>query len=102
MQNPLAWVSSYVMLWEFWLLAKLFTYPGLLVVKEAEALCLYKAISSSESLGLRNVIFESDVKTVVDVVHYLKLNNSEFGSLANSSRSFLVEDDEYSLCFIRR
>ncbi|XVF40890.1 hypothetical protein PTKIN_Ptkin01aG0153100 [Pterospermum kingtungense] len=51
--------------------------------------------------GLRNVIFESDAKIVVDAMPSSSVDNSEFGSVIASCRT-LFEDDDFCLCSARQ
>ncbi|XVE87983.1 hypothetical protein DITRI_Ditri19aG0031800 [Diplodiscus trichospermus] len=48
--------------------------PGLYAPREAEAASLYEAITWVTSMGVRNVIFESDAKAVVDSVYGITRN----------------------------
>ncbi|XVE56410.1 hypothetical protein DITRI_Ditri04bG0006700 [Diplodiscus trichospermus] len=50
-----------------------------------------EAITWVETLGLRNIIFESEARIVVDVVHSTKQDSTEFGSLDEHYRSLLYK-----------
>jgi hypothetical protein len=54
---------------------------NLITVIEGEALALLEATSEATSRGWPNIIFESDSKTVVNIVHTNQSGNSEFNSI---------------------
>ncbi|XVE54414.1 hypothetical protein DITRI_Ditri03aG0079200 [Diplodiscus trichospermus] len=68
---------------------------GVLTVAEAEAMCLLKAMQWIESMGLKDVIFETDAKQIVDAMEKPKEDFSEFGLLIFSCRSILNNDNSF-------
>ncbi|XVF50914.1 hypothetical protein PTKIN_Ptkin04bG0141900 [Pterospermum kingtungense] len=63
--------------------------PGVLAVKEAEALGLYFALSWVQSLNLKKVIFEMDAKLIVNALVSCMNDVMEFGSLIHDYKSTL-------------
>lgn len=60
------------------LAGRTYTIAGVPLVKECETIALLEAISWAVDLGFHSVIFESDAKLVVDVVHSSHDDQTEF------------------------
>ncbi|XVE59830.1 hypothetical protein DITRI_Ditri05aG0078200 [Diplodiscus trichospermus] len=78
------------------------TYPALLLVREAEAMCLLEALSWLLSMGFKDVIFETVAQVVVNAIKFPKVDLSEFGSLISSCVSQLNIELSYSVSFVKR
>jgi ribonuclease HI len=82
--------------------AQCMTVWGRLDPTLAEAGAALKAILFSRSLGLRQVIFEGDTKTVVDGVNLLQDDWSSTGMLLEDIRTELKTIPSWRMRFVRR
>ncbi|XP_073308286.1 uncharacterized protein [Primulina huaijiensis] len=77
--------------------------PGLVGIKEAEAMASKEALSwVDEDMGLQEVIFESDSKVVINAINSQSEDDSEFGILISACRVILRQLPSYKICFTRR
>ncbi|XP_073042037.1 uncharacterized protein [Primulina eburnea] len=82
--------------------ARINALPGLVEIKEAEAMSFKEALSWVEDMDLQEIIFESDSKVVIDAVNSLRKDDSEFGALISACRVILRQRPSYKVCFTRR
>lgn len=76
--------------------------PSAPAAKEPETLCLLDALQWIQSLHMENVIFESDAKTLVDVIHSNKSNIFEFSALVDDCKVILQIKQTFKVCFVKR
>jgi ribonuclease HI len=69
---------------------------------EGEAMTLLDAMKEVEHIGLRNVIFETDSKSVVDAIHRRVNGISEFSSLIVTIKNVLSLFSNFQVKFIKR
>jgi ribonuclease HI len=68
---------------------------------EGEAMALLDAMKKVERIGLRNVIFETNSKSVVDVIHRRVNGISEFSSLIVMIKNVLSLFSNFLVKFIK-
>ncbi|XVF71794.1 hypothetical protein PTKIN_Ptkin12aG0067800 [Pterospermum kingtungense] len=64
-------------------------------------MCLLIAMEWVVHQGFKNVVFETDAKTIVDAVHSNE-DFTEFGSLIKQCKQLMTSDNVFSVCFVRR
>ncbi|XVF69162.1 hypothetical protein PTKIN_Ptkin11bG0058900 [Pterospermum kingtungense] len=77
-------------------------YASSLMTKEAEVLGPLTALSWACFMNYSKVVFEMDVKTVVDAIKYYKEDATEFGSLIAGSITFFHLEQTFSISFVKR
>ncbi|XP_075521064.1 uncharacterized protein LOC142554262 [Primulina tabacum] len=60
--------------------------PGLVEIKEAEAMAFKEALSWVDDMGIQEVTFGSDSKVVIDAFNSRREDDSEFGILISACR----------------
>lgn len=82
--------------------AKKILTNGLFRPPEAKALALYHAISWTIDLGLQNIIFETDCKSIVDHISNPKLGSSYLNVIIRKCRTNLSLSPKSRVSFLRR
>lgn len=84
------------------LFAKIIHFKGFILVKEAEALCLFHAIKWVRSLNLSNVIFDMNAKSVVYVVKSHSRALTEFGEIIEKCQTVTTVGAKCYVFFVKR
>ncbi|KAK2423957.1 zinc finger CCCH domain protein [Trifolium repens] len=71
-------------------------------ILEGEAMALLHALREMEQLGLSQVIFETDSKSVVDAIQHYRGGNSEFSSIIGHINNVLLLNPNFMVKFIKR
>ncbi|XVF41028.1 hypothetical protein PTKIN_Ptkin01aG0247700 [Pterospermum kingtungense] len=77
-------------------------FPGILAVREGEALALFEAIVWMRELGHTRVIFESYSQSVVNALHHGSYNDIEFGVILHGCNLFLHSEPYFKDAYVRR
>jgi ribonuclease HI len=71
-------------------------------ILEGEAMALLHALKEMEQIGLSQVIFETDSKSVVDAIQHYRGGNSEFSSIIGHIHNVLLLNPNFMVKFIKR
>ncbi|KAK6147870.1 hypothetical protein DH2020_018782 [Rehmannia glutinosa] len=84
------------------LVARTITFPGTYQIREAELIGLREILSWIFGMGLKQVIFESDAKVVIDNLRSVDIGESEYDAILNECRIVLNGEPDFSMSFVRR
>lgn len=71
-------------------------------ILEAETIALLESLKMATTNGMHEVLFETDSKTLVDVIKSNATPQNEFGDLIIQCRSFLNSNPDFVVSYIRR
>jgi hypothetical protein len=71
-------------------------------VIETETICLLEAIKVAISNGIHDVLFETDCKSLSDVICSTKVPLNKFGDLVFQCRSLLLNRPDFVVSHVRR
>lgn len=69
---------------------------------ECEAIWLLKAMTWICDAGYTNVVFESDVKVVIDTINSSEKTKTEFDSIIGQCQALLHQQTTFSVGFIKQ
>jgi len=72
------------------------------IVLEAEAIGLLESLRLAISKDFHNVVFETDIKLLVDLLHNSNLSLNEIGDLDLECKILLISKSDYVVSFVRR
>lgn len=82
--------------------ARSIPFEGMPDVRECEAMALLQGMTLAVDSGFQRVLFETDARVVVDAIHTLDDDISEFGDIIGRTRSILRDQEFFSVRAIRR
>ncbi|XP_024630723.1 uncharacterized protein [Medicago truncatula] len=71
-------------------------------ILEAETIALVESLKMATTNGMHEVLFETDSRTLVDVIKSNATPQNEFGDLIIQCRSFLNSNPDFVVSYIRR